>query len=73
VLACSRGLDCGIQGKKIGLLRDVVDSLDNGADLVAQFAQVLYLARCLSDGHGRAVSVHSRGTRDAEGRNQRTG
>jgi hypothetical protein len=43
MLASPRRLDGCIQGQQIGLLGDVINGLDHGADLVAQPAQLLNL------------------------------
>ena len=45
VLAGPGRLDGRVQGQQVGLLGDVVDRLDHRADLLAQLAQLLDLAR----------------------------
>jgi hypothetical protein len=56
MLAGPRGLNGGVEGQQVGLLGAVIDGLDDGADLLAQLAQILDLCDCPGQGCATTAS-----------------
>ena len=66
MLASPGGLNGRVERQQVGLLGDIVDRLDDGADAIAQRAELLNARRGVADdgldlGHGRGGFAHRGG------------